>query len=57
MSRAGHVARKGAVYIGYWWGELREIDNLEDMDRRRREDNIKMSQEVRWWSIDWIEVA
>jgi len=57
MRRAGHVARKGAVYIGYWWGHLREGDHLEDADRRRWEDNIKMSQEVKWWGTDWMEVA
>ena len=57
MRRAGHEARKGAVYIGYWWGHLREGGHLEDIDRRRRKDKIKMIPEVKWWGIDWIEVA
>jgi hypothetical protein len=29
---AGHVARmgEGEVHTGFWWGDLREGDNLED---------------------------
>jgi len=38
MRRAGSVARKGKgkVYTGFWWGDLRERDHLEDpgVDRR-----------------------
>ena len=33
MRRAGHVARMGGtegVYTGFWWGNLRERDHLED---------------------------
>jgi len=31
MRRAGHVARMGERYIrGFWWGNLRKIDHLED---------------------------
>jgi hypothetical protein len=26
----GHVARMGEVYTGFWWGNLRERDNLGD---------------------------
>ena len=31
---AGHVASMGRVevYTGYWWGNLRERDHLEDLD-------------------------
>jgi len=32
MRQAGHVARmrKGDVYTGFWWGNLRDRDRLED---------------------------
>jgi hypothetical protein len=30
MRWAGHVARMGEEYTGFWWGNLRERDNLED---------------------------
>jgi hypothetical protein len=32
MRWAGHVARTGRreVYTGFWWGNLRERDHLED---------------------------
>jgi hypothetical protein len=32
MRWAGHVALKGRgeVYTGFWWGDLREGDHLED---------------------------
>jgi len=38
MRWAGHVARmgRGKVHTGFWWGNLREGDHLEDpgIDRR-----------------------
>ena len=32
MRQAGHVARmgRGEAYTGFWWGNLRERDHLED---------------------------
>jgi hypothetical protein len=32
MRRAGHVARtgRGEAYTGFWWGNLRERDHLEN---------------------------
>jgi hypothetical protein len=30
MRWAGHVARMGEVHTGFWWGDLREGDHLED---------------------------
>jgi hypothetical protein len=34
MRLAGHVARvgRGEVYTGFWWGNLRERNNLGDPD-------------------------
>jgi len=34
MRCAGHVARRWReeVYTGFWWGNLRERDHLEDPD-------------------------
>jgi hypothetical protein len=38
IGSVGFVARmgRGGVHTAFWWGNLREIDNLEDpgMDRR-----------------------
>jgi hypothetical protein len=59
MRWAGHVAHtgEGKVYTGFWWGNLRERDHLED-PRLRWEDNIKMDlQEVELWGVDWISLA
>jgi hypothetical protein len=34
MRWAGHMANmgRGQVHIGFWWGNLRKRDNLEDPD-------------------------
>ena len=58
MSWTGHVAGKGdrRGFAAFWWGNLRERDNLGD--RRRWEDNIKMDhQEVGCGGVDWIDLA
>jgi hypothetical protein len=33
IGRAGYVARmgRGEAYTGFWWGNLRERDHLEDL--------------------------
>jgi hypothetical protein len=38
MKWAGHVALvgRGEVYTGFWWGNLRERDHLEDTDLNGR---------------------
>ena len=42
---------------GFWWGNLRERDQL-GRPRRRWEDNIKMDlQEVGGGCEDWMELA
>jgi hypothetical protein len=44
------------VYTGFWWGNLRERDHLEDP--RRRQDSIKMDlQEVGCWGLYWTDMA
>ena len=45
------------MFTGFWWGNLRERDHLED-PRCRWEDNIKMDlQGVVCGGIDWIKLA
>jgi len=46
----------GEVRIGFWWGNLREGDNLEGPGVDG--DNIKMDlQEVGWGSKGWVDLA
>jgi hypothetical protein len=45
------------VHTGFWWGDLRKIDHLEDLGVDK-EDNIKIDlQEVLWGGMDWIDLA
>ena len=48
MRLTGHLARMGGgeVYTGFWWGNLREIDHLEDpgIDGRI----------IRWIFRNWV---
>jgi len=48
MRWAGHVARmgRGEMYTGFWWGNLRERDHLENEGADGR---IKL----RWISRKW----
>jgi len=48
MRWEGHVARMGEVYIGFWWGDLRERERERPFRRLRRrwEDNIKVDFQV-----------
>jgi hypothetical protein len=44
------------VHTGFWWGNLRERDHLEDRDVDG--DNIKMDlQEGGCGGMDWIDLA
>jgi hypothetical protein len=59
MRWAGHVARNGRkeVHTGFWWGSLRERDNLET-PRRRWEHNTKINiQKMGQTGRDWIYLA
>jgi len=54
MRWAGHVARmgRGETYTGFWWGNLRKREHLEDPDIDGR---IILRWIFRKW--DWIELA
>jgi hypothetical protein len=58
MRWAVHVVCMGGVdvYAGFWWGNLRKTDHLEEPGVW--EDNIKMDlQEVGCGGMDWFDVA
>jgi len=53
-----HVWGRGELYTGFWWGNLRERDHLEDpgVDRRI----ILRVVFVRWeggGGMDWIDLS
>ena len=46
------------MYVRFWWGNLREMDHLEDVGLRSWKDNIKLDlQEERCGDMDWIDLA
>jgi len=52
-----HVWGIEEVHTGFWWGNPKETDHLEDPECRW-EDNIKIDlQEVGCGVMDWIELA
>ena len=52
-----HVWETGEVHTGFWWGNLREGEHLEDLGADG-EDNVKIGlQEVGWGGMDWIDLA
>ena len=52
-----YVLWRGEVYTGFWCGKSERKRPLE-RPRRRWNDNIKMDlQEVRWRSMDWIDLT
>jgi hypothetical protein len=54
----GHGAGMGGpeVHTGFWWGNLREREQMGK--QHRREDNIKMDlQDLGSISMDWIDLA
>ena len=45
------------MYTGFWWGNLRERDHLEDPGVDERIILRWIIQEVRLGGMDWIDLA
>jgi hypothetical protein len=45
------------VLAGFWWGNLREIDHLEDLDVDGRIISILNLREIGWEITDWTDLA
>jgi hypothetical protein len=58
MRWAGHVARmgRGEAYTGFWWGNLRERDHLEDLGIDGVDIKLEL-KEVGCGGMDSIELA
>jgi hypothetical protein len=58
MKWAGHVANmgRGEVYTGFWWGNLRKRDHLQNPRCRWEDINMDL-QEAGCGGRDWIELA
>ena len=58
MGWVGHVARmgRGEVHTGFWWGNLREREHLEDPGLKRR---LVLIWIIRMWDgdMEWIDLA
>jgi len=53
-----HIRETGEMHTGFWWGDLRERDHLDEPGVNKWEDKIKMDlQQVGWSVMDWITVA
>jgi hypothetical protein len=62
MEWAGHVARigRGKVYIGFWWGNVREREHLEDpgVDGRIILRWIFRKWDVGLWTVSsWLRIG
>jgi hypothetical protein len=61
MGRLVACMRRGEVHIGFWWGNMRERDHLEDsgIDGRVILNWIfkKWMEGGGWGSVYWIDVA
>ena len=56
MRWARHIARmrRGDLHTGFWWGNLRTTDYLEDPDVDGR---IILKEAFQMWVMDWIDLA
>ena len=61
MRWAGHVARRGRrdVHKGFWWGNLRERDHLEDpgVDGRTLRWISRKCERVVWTGLIWLRIG
>jgi hypothetical protein len=49
---------RGKAYTKFWWGNLKEWDQLGDPDVRRYDNHINIDlQEVGCGGMDWIGLA
>ena len=59
-TRSTYEGERGEVYIGFWWGNLRERDHLEDpgLDGRIILHWIFRKWDVRVWSgSNWLRIG
>jgi hypothetical protein len=49
-----HVWGKGVVRAGFWWGDPKEVDHLQDLSLDGKIILKKDSQEIERGRIDWI---
>jgi hypothetical protein len=49
-----HVCASGEAYTGFWWGNLRDKDHLEDPGLNGK-NNIEMDLEVGFRGMDWMD--
>jgi hypothetical protein len=47
-----HVWERREMNTGFWWGNMKERDHVEDI-RRRWEENIKTG----WEDVGWIRLV
>jgi hypothetical protein len=52
-----HIWGSGAVYTGFWWGNLRKRDLVEGLGCKWK-GNIKIDfKKIGWEGVEWINVA
>jgi hypothetical protein len=50
------VCGTGEVHTGFWWGNLRERDHLEDLSVEGRIIFEWTCKEQDWEGVDWIDI-
>ena len=59
MRLAGHVAHRGRgeAYTGFWWGNLRERDHLDDPGLDGRSGSLRKKDVGEWTRWNWFRVG